>query len=1066
MQNTTSDFVTIDDIEYYKISNSENLSPFFIQVPSSSDIWIFLSSNGGLTAGRRNAEGSIFPYETDDKLALDYETGSKTLVKINGKLWQPFEQNGVQKYNISRNIYKSLYANSVILEEINHDLQLTYSYKYESSEKFGIVKTSKFTNDCDTAIKIEVLDGLSNILPYGVLTCLQADRSTLIDAYKAAELATENLAVYTLTTEINDTPHPIEMMRANIAYNTLNCKNVYLTPDVVKMFKNDEKIALDRESYGAKCGYFIVFDEEIKNGKSLEYSFVVDNGYDHCDITKLCNIVETADFSELFEDIKQGTKDIISIVEKADGLQSTGDKIATATHYLNTLYNCMRGGIFADGYNFDYNDFEKYLKIRNKSVLKNTTLLEKIKNCKDINELKCIAKDDKVLYRLALEYMPISFSRRHGDPSRPWNKFNIAIKDKSGNKTLSYEGNWRDIFQNWEALGLSYPSYFENMVAKFVNASTFDGFNPYRINNEGIDWEKPEEDDPFSGLGYWGDHQIIYLLRLLQALKSHYPEKLQEMLSLEIFSYANVPYVLNDYKKILKNSKSTIAFDAQKDNEIENIVKEIGTDGKLILKESEVLTVSLCEKLIVPVLSKISNLLVGGGIWMNTERPEWNDANNAIVGIGLSMVTTYHVSAYLDFLLETLNKEKNINYISKNVVEWLKESKISLEKYKNNYAGNEKALLDLLGEGFSNYRKEYYKNGLGDKIEVENSLLIEWIEAAKHAVDYTISKNCGDVYSSYNLLNEDFSVSKMRPMLEGQSAVIGSGFLTTDEVINLVNSMKNDLYSEKLKCHTLYPTKKTKKFLEKNVITLEIEPILGIISRDVNGKLHFDAEIKTEEILLKKCKDIGVSADLTKVLIDEYEKIFAHKKFNGRSEVMYKFEGIGCVYWHQNAKFTLAILETALKACQNGENIAEIYKVYNNLMQGFIYRKSPIECGAIPIEPYSHTSFSGKSEQPGMTGQVKESILMRRIELGVTVSDGEILFYSEFLKPEEFDNNNEVSFTLCGIPVKYRKSNDKKLVISLKNDEKIEKTDLKINSEMCKEIFNRTSEIKQIEILI
>ena len=27
------------------------------------------------------------------------------------------------------------------------------------------------------------------------------------------------------------------------------------------------------------------------------------------------------------------------------------------------------------------------------------------------------------------------------------------------------------------------------------------------------------------------------------------------------------------------------------------------------------------------------------GIWMNTQRPEWNDANNALVGHGISVVT-------------------------------------------------------------------------------------------------------------------------------------------------------------------------------------------------------------------------------------------------------------------------------------------------------------------------------------------------------------------------------------------------------------------------------------------
>jgi hypothetical protein len=58
-----------------------------------------------------------------------------------------------------------------------------------------------------------------------------------------------------------------------------------------------------------------------------------------------------------------------------------------------------------------------------------------------------------------LEYLPLTFSRRHGDPSRPWNKFSIRVRDVQGRRVVNYEGNWRDIFQNWEALPPSEPAY-------------------------------------------------------------------------------------------------------------------------------------------------------------------------------------------------------------------------------------------------------------------------------------------------------------------------------------------------------------------------------------------------------------------------------------------------------------------------------------------------------------------------------------------------------------------------------------------------------------------------------
>ena len=54
------------------------------------------------------------------------------------------------------------------------------------------------------------------------------------------------------------------------------------------------------------------------------------------------------------------------------------------------------------------------------------------------------------------------------------------------------------------------------MICRFVSASTADGYNPYRITRDGIDWEVIDPADPWAHIGYWGDHQLIYLLKLLE----------------------------------------------------------------------------------------------------------------------------------------------------------------------------------------------------------------------------------------------------------------------------------------------------------------------------------------------------------------------------------------------------------------------------------------------------------------------------------------------------------------------------------------------------------------------
>ena len=115
------DYIKINDEGFYKIENSDLLRPFFMSVVSDSDHWMFISSNGGLTAGRKNSEYSLFPYYTDDKLTESYETtGSKAvfLVESSGKnvVWEPFSDRYTGVFNCTRNLYKNEHGNKLIFE--------------------------------------------------------------------------------------------------------------------------------------------------------------------------------------------------------------------------------------------------------------------------------------------------------------------------------------------------------------------------------------------------------------------------------------------------------------------------------------------------------------------------------------------------------------------------------------------------------------------------------------------------------------------------------------------------------------------------------------------------------------------------------------------------------------------------------------------------------------------------------------------------------------------------------------------------------------------------------------
>ena len=311
--------------------------------------------------------------------------------------------------------------------------------------------------------------------------------------------------------------------------------------------------------------------------------------------------------------------------------------------------------------------------------------------------------EDKNFKRLCCEYLPLKFSRRHGDPSRPWNKFSINTRNENdGSKILDYQGNWRDIFQNWEALAHSYPEFMEGMIHKFLNATTFDGYNPYRVTKYGFDWETIEPDNPWSYIGYWGDHQIIYLLKFLEFMEAYYPSKLATYFSQDLFVYANVPYKIKPYESILKDPKNTIDFDFEKEENIQFKRNEIGVDGALLRDTTAfIYKVNFVEKILATVLAKMSNFIPEGGIWMNTQRPEWNDANNALVGNGVSMVTLYYLRRFLKFFNKVLDQDTTNEFeISNELLAFFNKVSQTLVAHKQLLEGrftdeNRKQVLDL-----------------------------------------------------------------------------------------------------------------------------------------------------------------------------------------------------------------------------------------------------------------------------------------------------------------------------------------------------------------------------------
>ncbi len=1126
------EFVEIQNEKFYKISNSNQMADFFMTIVSDSDHWMFLSSNGSLSAGRKDRNNALFPYYTVDKIHDSKGlTGSRTyiLVDKNEKtyLWEPFTNESEIVYSIDRNLYKSIYGNKILFEEINTDLGVSFRYSWSYSEKYGFIKQSKVTNLNSETVGLKILDGIRNILPQGIDFDFQNAYSNLLDAYKKNELIEETkLGLFILSSIPVDRAEPSEALKATTvwSYGLNNQQKVLLSDKQIENFKKGQAIETEVDIRASRGAYYIYTDLNLATQSVQEWMIIAEINQDTTAVANLNKFIKNEkNIPELIKnDIAEGTSNLKKIVANADGVQLSNEDLCYARHFSNTLFNVMRGGIFTNNYTVDVADFKLFVSQINKTVAENfAAWLDQLP--KEINNIELIELAEKSanpdLVRICYEYMPLTFSRRHGDPSRPWNQFSIETKNHDGSPKLNYQGNWRDIFQNWEALGLSYPEFLEGMISKFLNATTADGYNPYRVTREGIDWECPDPHDPWAYIGYWGDHQIIYLQKFLELSNEFHPGKLKEFLEKEIFAYANVPYRIKPYNEIVKNPQDTILFDNELNIRVKQLTQQIGADGSLLRgKDEQIYRVNLTEKILVTLLAKLSNFIPEAGIWLNTQRPEWNDANNALVGNGVSMVTLYYLRRFLKFWSDMFTESADQELLISEEVKTLFDAVFTL------FAGNtallesgftdkdRRTFADALGKAGSEYRSSIYENSFsGKKQAVQVKSLLEFTNLALGYMDQSIRVNKREdgLYHAYNLVSftgQGVSIRYLYEMLEGQVAVLSSGYLSVAESLDVLNSLKwSSLFRPDQYSYLLYPDRQLPLYVQKNNIPdekVKASKLLtglianndtSILSQDELGNYHFNGSFRNSAVLENALDQLNESvygkslSEEKEQILALFEELFDHQSFTGRSGTFYGYEGLGSIYWHMVSKLLLAAQECYFRGVScNADSITlgKLKDHYYEIKAGIGLYKSPDLYGAFPTDAYSHTPGNAGAQQPGMTGQVKEDFLSRMRELGIHVQDGEISFQFSLINPDELLNQDstfeyinlsgdtqniqlkkgQLGLTFCQVPIVYTASVDNFITLTLQDSKQITITGLNLNSELSRKIFARSGDVIRIEV--
>jgi hypothetical protein len=269
----------------------------------------------------------------------------------------------------------------------------------------------------------------------------------------------------------------------------------------------------------------------------------------------------------------------------------------------------------------------------------------------------------------------------------------------------------------------------------------------------------------------------------------------------------------------------------------------------------------------------------------------------------------------------------------------------------------------------------------------------------------------------------------------------------------------------------------------------------SIVTRDISGEHHFHPRCDTVPHLVAALDRLAELPDWSQLVaahradtIQIFDDVFRHSAFTGRSGTMYKFEGLGSVYWHMVGKLLLAVheaYEDAVDAGEPPEVVADLAEAYHRIRHGSSFMRSPAEYGAFPFDPYSHSPAHLGAQQPGMTGQVKETILTRAGELGVRVEGGTIRVEPSLLQHHEFVDEpttwqfigvdgtarsvtlepGSLGFTMCAVPIICRLTDGEASVSVVRHDgEVIAVHGSRLDPGTSRHLFERDGTIERLEV--
>ncbi|WP_251037660.1 cellobiose phosphorylase [Paenibacillus albidus] len=615
-------------------------------------------------------------------------TGFRTFIKITGEphIYEPFQSSHPDP---SAKRTMTILPNGLTIEErhTGHGLKTTVHYFNLPHENYAaLVRRVEIENTGDTEIGLELLDGLPEILPYGVENSSYKEIGNLLRSWMEVYNLENGIPFYKLRSSTSDEAQVSEitkghfylsfseegeLLRPIVDFEVVFGANTSLSyPDTFGSTPLAELQALPQYPVNkVPCG-FSGMKRSLAAGEALTLNTLIGHVSDIETINKKApDICREAYIAGKMQEAAELTGELT-----ADIATRTSSALFDAYCRQSYLDNFLRGG-----YPFIFDN----------------------------------GRDGNVVHL---------YSRKHGDMERDYNFFSLAPEYYSqGN------GNFRDMNQNRRNDVFFNPKVGSFNIKMFYSLIQADGYNPLSVQgttfevlpenqvkltawlgeaaadhhaalaalcsgrftpgglinyiaDHGVQLMVSEEEllagvlslsqqniEAAFGEGFWSDHWT-YNLDLVEGYLDIFPDQKEELLfGDETYAFYDSPaYVLPRSEKYVVSGGKVRQYGALLEDEekLHKLGRQASETHWLRTDHGHggIYRTSLFVKMLSLSLNKFATLdPYGMGVEMEGNKPGWNDAMNGLPGLfGSGMSETFELKRMVVFLLDLLHNQMNL----------------------------------------------------------------------------------------------------------------------------------------------------------------------------------------------------------------------------------------------------------------------------------------------------------------------------------------------------------------------------------------------------------------------